>query len=401
MNQATKIYIAATLLVALLPVTTATVNLDSVSYDPAVITAGDRVNLTVTLTEDILPNTVAEDGSNLDVYLQGDNKLTEEHIIIENDRDTPLYIPPGGRWNQRFQVRVQPDAPTGQYDFDVIMNVTDTDKAYTATGSFTMPVDREGVDIHGALVATEPRDIRPGDDNAALEIDWTNTGNKPIEDITVTPRLPDHVEPSYSADEEHYINRLDEAQTTTRRVNVDVDDALKPGRHTAYFTVAYEDQTGNEYEETMNIPLRIDGKPDLTVVTEAGNTTRGTTNQVRVTIQNTGSQDAETVSARTIIERSQPFSAEDRSVFLGEIQAGEERTAVFDVNVASDATNRDHPLRLQIRATGDSDEGDHSVYTWNETLSLTTAGSTTNWLPYLGILGALIAIAIYAYRRNT
>jgi LPXTG-motif cell wall-anchored protein len=41
------------------------------------------------------------------------------------------------------------------------------------------------------------------------------------------------------------------------------------------------------------------------------------------------------------------------------------------------------------------------VYTWNETLSLTTAGSTTNWLPYLGILGALIAIAIYAYRRNT
>jgi hypothetical protein len=279
--------------------------------------------------------------------------------------------------------------------------VTDTDKAYTATGSFTMPVDREGVDINGALVATEPRDIRPGDDNAALEIDWTNTGNKPIEDITVTPRLPDHVEPSYSADEEHYINRLDEAQTTKRRVNVDVDDAVEPGRHTAYFTVAYEDQTGNEYEETVNVPLRIDGKPDLTVVTEAENTTRGTTNQVRVTIQNTGSQDAETVSARTIIERSQPFSAEDRSVFLGEIQAGEERTAVFDVNVASDATNRDHPLRLQIRATGDSDEGDHSVYTWNETLSLTTAGSTTNWLPYLGILGALIAIAIYAYRRNT
>jgi len=400
MKHTTKAIIAAILLVSMLPTVTATVNLESVSYDPTVITAGDRVNITTTLHERLLPDNVEEDGSTLDVYLRPDNKLTRDHVIIEDDRDTPIYIPPAGNWNQRFQVRVEPNAPTGQYDFDVVMNTTSDGKTYTSTGSFKMPVDREGVDLNGHLISTEPRDLRPGDDNTKLAIEWTNTGNKPIEEISIDPALPEHIQPSYSDDETFYINRLGVGESTQKEVSIDIDKPMEPGRYNAFFATSYEDRSGNTYEEDIVIPVRVEGRPDLDITTEQTNVTSATSNTVAVTVSNTGEQDAETVSARTIIERSQPFSASDRSVYIGEIESGEASTAVFNIEMDETRLDSEHQLKLELQATGDSDKGDRSVYTWTETTNLNTTDEATSWLPYLGLLGGLLAISLYFYSRR-
>lgn len=398
MKHIPRNYLLATLIVVLLPLVAATPNLKSVSYDPAIITAGDRVNITTSLHERLLAESV-EDGSNLDISLRADNKLTEDYIVIEDDTDTPIYLPPGGRWNQRFQVRVRENAPTGEYDFNIVMNITKDGETYTSTSTFTMPVDREGVDVNGHLTTTEPKDIRPGDDTAKLVVAWTNTGNKPIEELTMTPSLPEGVEPSYSEDESFYVNRLETGVESEKRVSIDVDENTSPGRHTAFFTTTYEDESGNRYDEDIAIPIRIEGRPDLNVVTTETNVTSGATNQVSITIENTGSQDAETVSARTIIERSQSINAEDRSLYIGEIESGENRTVTFDITV-DDNTLGSEQLRVQLRATGDSEEGDSSVYTWTETTMLSVADTSSSGLPYIGGAGALIVLGVYAYRRR-
>ena len=385
------------LIIGMIPAVTANINVEAVSFDPGVITAGDRVNITTTLHERMI-GVSDETRESLNVRLAADNRLAREQVVIEQDRDTPIYIPEGGRWNQRFSVRVEAGAPTGEYDFDVIINSTTEKGEQITRASFTMPVDRSGVDISGHITTSEPRDIRPDDNNARLDVSFANTGNKPIEEITMIPDLPKHITPSFSEDEKIFINRLGVDESIEKPLSIDIDDRTEPGRKTLVFNTTFEDRSGNTYQENLSVPIRIEDKPTLDIQTESVNVTAGRSNQVAVEIKNTGGHAAEGVSARTILERFQPLNVGDRSTYIGTIEPNETRTALFDVNVDQDAVGI-HQLKLDLRATGDSEEGDSSVYTWTETTDLRINGETTNWLLYLGLTVAAVILAILVYRR--
>ena len=386
--------------------------LNSVSFDPGFISAGDRVNISANLQETDYPDKTWDEDKTLKAVLKADNRLARDYVTIEDDRDESIgFLYPNGVWNQRYQVKVDSGAPTGMYDFEIHLQYledgepieipTGSGSQYTIIKEFSMPVDREGVDISGNVVETDPKTPRPGDSYTDMKIDFTNTGNKPIEEIDLRPETPDLIDTAYSEDEKFFIDRLNEGEKSSRTLSLDLDDDLEPGLHWISFKAEYEDTSSNSYTEKLEMPLRVEGRPDLELFNSSTEMKAGESSRLRVKVENTGEQDAESVTARVLAERSQPFTLEDRSNYIGEIEAGETAEAVLDISADRSADLKTHQLKVQLRANGDSEEGDNSVYTFTEQTKVELTERTQSNLIYIGIVGALLVIITGIYRRRS
>jgi len=389
--------------------------LDAVSFDPGFITAGDRVNISANMHETNYPDKNWDEDKKLKVVLKPDNRLTREYITIEDDRDESIgFLYPDGVWNQRYQVKVDSGAPTGMYDFELhVQYLEDGEpvKIQTKEGSynftvirdFSMPVDNEGVDLSGNVEGTDPKTPRPGDSYTDMQLTFTNTGNKPIEEITLNPETPELVETAYSQDEKFFVDRLNEGDKASRNLSLDLDEDLEEGLHWIKMSATYEDTSSNTYTEKIELPLRVEGRPDLEIVNSSTEMKAGETKQLHVKVENTGEQDAESVTTRVIAERSQPFSLEDRSNYIGEIESGETNEAVLRLSAERSASLKTHQVKVQLRANGDSEEGDQSVYTFTEQAKVELTERNQSNLIFIGLIAALlVAVAgIYRYKSNT
>ena len=402
------------LILSILTITAATGSaapkLDAVSFDPGFITAGDRVNISANMHETNYPDKNWDEDKKLKVVLKPDNRLTREYVTIEDDRDESIgFLYPDGVWNQRYQVKVDSVAPTGMYDFELhVQYLEDGDPVkiqneegsynFTVIRDFSMPVDNEGVDLTGNVEGTDPKTPRPGDSYTDMQLTFTNTGNKPIEEITLNPETPELVETAYSQDEKFFVDRLNEGSKASRTLSLDLDEDLEEGLHWINMSATYEDTSSNTYTEQIELPLRVEGKPDLEIVNSSTEMKAGETKQLRVNIENTGEQDAESVTARLIAERSQPFTLEDRSNYIGEIESGETSQAVLDITADRNADLKTHQLKIQIRSNGDSEEGDQSVYTFTEQAQVELTERTQSNLIFIGLIAALIVTVVGVYR---
>lgn len=408
----TAIKIATTLSIFLVMAGAASAapELDAVSFDPGFITAGDRVNISANMHETDYPDKTWDEDKKLKVVLKPDNRLTREYVTIEDDRDESIgFLYPNGVWNQRYRVKVDSGAPTGMYDFElhiqyledgepVEIQTEEGDYNFTVIRDFSMPVDNEGVDITGNVMSTDPKTPRPGDSYTDMKLSFTNTGNKPVEEIELRPETPELVETAYSQDEKFFIDRLNEGGKATRTLSLDLDDDLEAGLHWVKMNAVYEDTSSNQYSEEIRLPLRVEGRPDLELVNASTEMKAGETKQLHVNVENTGEQDAESVTARVIAERSQPFSLEDRSNYIGEIESGETSEAVLRLSAERSASLKTHQVKIQLRANGDSEEGDNSVYTFTEDTEIDLTGRTQSPLIYIGVIAALAVVLAAAYR---
>ncbi|MBC5793341.1 MAG: hypothetical protein H8Z69_04900 [Nanohaloarchaea archaeon] len=386
--------------------------LDGVSFDPGFISAGDRVNISANMHENNYPGKNWDEDRKLKVVLKPDNRLAREHVTIEDDRDDSIgFLYPEAVWNQRYQVKIDSGAPTGMYDFElhiqylengepIEINTQNGKSNVRVIREFSMPVDNEGVDISSNVVKTDPKTPRPGDDYVETHIRYTNTGNKPIEKVEIRPETPEGIAPAYSKDEKFYINRLGEGESTERTLVMDLDEDLSAGLHQIGLKTTYEDTSGNRYSKKLEVPLRVEGRPDLELVNAEKGMKAGGTEQLHLQVENVGGQDAESVTVRMIAERTQPFSLEDRSNYIGGIETGDTGEAVLKISADRSANLKTHQIKIQLRANGDSEEGDNSVYTFTEETDLELTGRTQSPLIYVGVLATLLLVlgSVYQYR---
>lgn len=413
-SKKSKFAITLSVLLLLLGTASATPKLDAVSYEPVFISAGDRVNISANIHETDYPDKNWDENKRLKVVLKPGNRLSEEYVTIEDDQDTSIgFLYPEGVWNQRFGIKVDSGAPTGLYRFDlhiqylengepVSIETEDGSKNITVIREFSMPVDREGVDISSNVLSTEPSVPRPGDNYVETEIRFTNTGNKPIEEIDIRPATPENIQTSYSSDEKFYINKLRSGGSAEKTISFNLDEELSAGLHKINLSAVYEDESGNSYGERLEIPFRVEGRPDLEIVNSSMKMKAGGMKDLRLKVRNRGEQDAESVTARVLAERSQPFSLEDRSNYIGEIESGETAEAVMSISSDRNAALKEHNLKIQLRANGDSEEGDQSVYTFTEETGVELSERSESSLIYVGVFAALLVVigAVYRYRSR-
>lgn len=371
--------------------------LQDVSFDPGVIAAGDRVDITASIHYDIYDGD--EEEKNIDVALSPDNRLAEEYVTFEDDYSDSIFIYPGGGWNQQFQVKVHGDAPSGDYRFTVDITESNRNSNVTYEEEFVMPVEKEGVDLTADVVQTSPDNPRTGDNDVRMDLRVSNTGSKDIEEVEIIPEFPEGISSSDSMTEKLFIDRIGESSSSNQELKLDIADELRPGVYRINLSTSYEDTDSNSYTEEMSIPLRVEGRPDLELANASMEMKAGSTSDLELTVVNTGSQDAETVSARVIAQSSQPFSLADRSDYIGEIKPGEKGKAVLSISSDRSASLKKHQLKIEMRANGDSDEGDNSVYTFTGNASVDLEERSQASLIYIGVAAAGLVLLLAAFRH--
>ena len=371
--------------------------LEQVSTDPAFPSAGMDVTIATTIYEE----GTREDRGRYSARLEPSNRLVEQHVRILDDETVTLgYLTTGTSFVTKHDVKILPSAPTGTYAFDLIL--TDMKTGAKITKPVRIDVEQEGVDIDATLIETSPRQLRPGDTTSQATIRITNTGNVPVEDITIRPSFSENITPLYSEDEKIRIASLNVKDYQDITVGFDVSKDVSEGRHVSTLLTTYEDDESNQFEEAFTIPLRVEGRPILTIDETIKTMQGGETKKLRVTVRNKGSQDAENVEARLLLQEGQPFTPLDRSTYIGRISPGENKTASFTVEAAQNSEEQEHNVEVELRATGDRQEGDRNVYIERKSITVDITGQKTSILLPLGasVLAILLAIVVFITLRK-
>ncbi|MGM5484832.1 MAG: COG1361 S-layer family protein [Nanobdellota archaeon] len=374
--------------------------MDNVHYDPAVIASGDEVDIVVRYHHEA--NSFSDDRINNPDYefrvtLESDDELTEKFVTLQDTEGNQLggAIYAGGHYNKKFRVKVNNDAPAGNYEFRLVGQWYENGEPLDSESfiRFRMPVKKEGIILDLSTIETQPAEVRPGDNYVKIVSFVENSGEKDAKSVELDLDLPEGMETSYAGDNRRWVGMVKAGQKKEITSFVDVDDKIEPGRHTLKYDFDYMDLDNNEYSKMTQIPFRIKPRPYLEVTSSDGSSLAGNSGELGITVKNTGTESAESVDVRLLKQNSQPFDFDVRSNYLGELEPGENGTVMFDIDVMRDATIREHDFKVLIRSKGDSDEGDENIYTYARRAEFDVTGEAPN--PYLRMgLGAFALVMV-------
>lgn len=387
-------------LLLLIPFAHAELQIDSIQFDPAIIASGDHVDIVVQFHDtglSMTQNYLGDPSYQFKVTLEQDDTLTQNYILMEDTegKDLQGIITRGGQYNKRFRVKVNDNAPAGNYGFKLVgqwyHNSQPTDS--TQYLRFTMPVKKQGIALSVANVISNPQKIRSGDKNILLTTTLANTGEKTAKNIRIALSYPDGITSSYTNNNDLNVGSIDAGKESPVQFYIDTDRFVKEGLYNIMYSLSYQDTDNNNYQSTSSFPLVIKKKPNIIVTESSGTGLAGNDVLLRITVQNQGEETADAVDVRILKQSSQPFDMDVRSDYLGQLKPGENGTAIFTIAAKDDAEIKEHKLSVIIRAKGDSAEGDDNIYTFTDAAKITIEGRKANNYPlYAGIFLALVII---------
>lgn len=380
----------------------ATLKLDNILFDPAIIAAGDEVDIVIQYHHESITEEDERVGSKdytFQVILEPDDTLTQKYVVIQDAEgdDEQGRIFASGYYNKRFRVKVMPNAVPGNYEFKLTgqwFRDGEPDSAYQYL-RFTMPVKKEGIILDLASFVTVPAEVRPGDNFVKIVGYIENAGEKDAKSIEIQMKTPDGIDASYANNNRVWAGLIGAGESKEVTFYVDVDEKADEGVYDLQFDVDYMDLDNNRYQKLITIPFLVKPRPYLEIVKSEGEGLSGSSGKLYITVMNTGSESAEAVDIRLLKQNSQPFNMDVRSDYIGELEPGEEGLAVFNIDVTSEAEPKEHYFKVLIRSKGDSDEGDDNIYTYNRRATFSVTGEAPNNLRNYGLAAAaVIAVVI-------
>ena len=393
MKNTIKIFLVMVLLVLFTSMVNADINVEGISFDPAIIAAGDEVDITVNFRELVSPGSSSNTEANepeysLNVFLEPSDTISEKHItILDAKGDSNIgHLFALGVWKKTFRVKVNNDAVPANYELKLKFQY---EKNGVLEGAFLvhrfiLPVKHEGIVLGIANIVTEPSAVRPGDDFVEVTTYIENSGSKSAKSIEAKLSIPDGLEHSYSDNNRKWIGSLSSNESKQLSFFINIDENADSEQYALDLDLNYEDLDNNDYTKKLSFPLLVKERPNIEVVDVKGDGKAGSKITLEVTLKNIGTEDAEAIDARIIKQSSQPFSFDLRSNYLGELKVGETGKAVFTINIDKEAEQKEHSLKLLIRAKGDSDKGNNDIYTFNRRAIVNVDGKKVN--PVVGMV---------------
>jgi hypothetical protein len=180
-----------------------------------------------------------------------------------------------------------------------------------------------------------------------------------------------------------------------------VSEDAEPGNRSLTFGVEYENEDGDV--RTTETPVRKsvtvgEEVDDFEVVGVDTSVTAGGSGELRVDVRNTGGETVEDSNAKVFL--NDPLSSSDNSAFLGEMEPGETKTAVFTVSATGDAVAKEYAASMEVRyddATGDTGLADGMSF------GLPVSSSSGGVPPaYVGVALVVFIIAggVFFYTRR-
>lgn len=380
------------ILTILTPIASAS-SMDILATDPAPIEPGDVVDITVRLD------------------LRSDTDITSATLQpLRTDLVRPIgnvksysKIQQGDTITATMTVAISNEAPEG--NIPILFRLRGDNYQKTFDKRVRIADSLENPTLRIGSIRTVPQDLLRDTDNNELQITLNNLGDKAAQQLLVDIRETEGLEPSYTYSLRDTASRLlgNEDTTLTFKADIteDAPDILQTTMDIEY-KIADDDSSNSMREESLQLDIPLSKSPFLTVtdVEQRGSFAPGSNdNELRLTVQNTGEGDAEDARIRIFPDISYPFIFDATTKYAASIlEEGESVTVPFDVEVVSDADQREFPLRTELESRVGSTRYDRS-----ERVSITVEGDPVSDFPiqYVTLIGiAILAIGIGVYRKQ-
>jgi len=392
MKNLRKLLLGFAMFFGLFQLAFANIELENLYFDPAIIAAGDQVDIVVEYKATHLEvDRIGNPEYKFEVELQTDDDLSDKYVTIIDKFGDDLKgtVLAGEVYNKVFRIKVANDAPAADYQFKLLGRWYKNDVAERVSKEidFLVPIKKEGIILNVANLNTNPSQVRPGDKFVEIKTYIENVGQKDSKSVEVILKPnSDLISSSYTDNNRKWVGRLNAGESKEISFFLNIDEDLVANLYELNLDLNYMDLDDNEYEENINVPFLIKDRSYIEVVNFSGSSLAGDMGELRVEVKNTGSQSAESVDVRILKQSSQPFDFDVRSSYIGELESGESGVAIFNFKVSDKAEIKTHDFKLLIRTKGDTDEGDDSIYTYNRRGQFDVTGEAQNNYIIFGLM---------------
>lgn len=396
-----QLYLLAFLL--LIPAASAQLNIDGISTDPAVLAAGDSVDVIVHYSTQTANDRLGDEDWAFRLRLVAGDEQTQEFVRITDPqgRDRFATLPAGATRTKVYRVHVSEQAPSGRYAFKLEGEwaLRGVPQPGLLTERFDLDVKREAIVLSVADIQSEPQRLLPGSREAALHVNVANSGVKDSVDTTIRFQLPEGIKPSYASGSQVYLGSVPAGERAQATLFVDVDKSLASGEYVVPVQMRYKDDSQNAYSSSTSSILYVSEKPRLEVNSSLVRASTASDVVIELMVTNTGVVAAEAIDVRLLKESNQPFSLETRSGYIGKLAPGESGLVRVVASVDRHAVASEYNIPVLVRAKGDSDENDQTIYTYRSSTSVEVTQRSTNSWVVAGIVLVLVLAGLFAWRK--
>jgi len=373
-------------------------------------TAGPNSNIEAQLINtDPVPLQSGEQGDlRFKVTNEGDAEASVEVQLIDNypfqvkeDRQRSYdlgSLVPGQEYQISTEVVVAGDAPDGANDFRARIITGDLNR----TINIPVEVQSQDIELNLANIQTQPSQLMPDTDNNQISIDIVNNGDKTAENVVLNLNTPASFEETSSLSIRKALGNINPGEMKTATFNLDINESASSGLNEFEAILEYSaDDSTSEITQSNSFELNIEGKPQFRIIDSESDLRTGSTNEVRLTVENYGQETSSSTRIRVMDSSDQPFTYDSSSQYIGTLEAGQEGEAVFTIETEADADVKDYLVDFEIRGVKDTE-----VFVEDETASIEVQnGQEENedggvTLPLIGLIVVLIGTGLYFIKKR-
>ncbi|MEM2708483.1 MAG: NEW3 domain-containing protein [Candidatus Methanomethylicia archaeon] len=219
---------------------------------------------------------------------------------------------------------------------DELNNIYNTSRMFTAIFSVKSP--------HFTLVSSSyiPSRVYPGDSEVSIFVNLLNSGEDKAEDVEVSLILPKGFKSTTPSSTKAIPGTIMPGSSIQFRFYIDVMDSTASKSYNLTLNVTYKSGF-----QTFNIPIQVSEKASFKILSiNPQNMYAGDTKvKIIVNVKNTGNVDADSVSLELIGGNRITGTTID---YLGLIEAGGEKSAIFIVDVDESTPTEDLNVKINI-----------------------------------------------------
>ena len=328
----------------------ATTNLNAllINTDPVPVQSGEDAEINFKIR-----NTGGTEAENVEVEIVDSFPF---ELKPDRQRNYSLgEVTPGQEYQISSEVLVADNAPDGMNDFKVRISYGDL----SVVKNVPVQVQSQDIELNLANLKTTPTQLTPDTEDAKMTLEVVNNGEKTAENAVLNIELPETFQATSSFSTRQALGNIAPGEVKTAEFTFDVEETAESGDVEIPAEISYStdssEATSRITEET-GFNFYLAGKPQFEVTDVEANLQVGANQrELRLEIQNTGSEESGSTRVRVLDSSDLPFDYDSSSKYIGTLEPNQTGTAVFEVDTESSAEAKEYLIDFEIRGVKDTE----------------------------------------------
>ena len=328
----------------------ATTNLNAllINTDPVPVQSGEDAEINFKIR-----NTGGTEAENVEVEIVDSFPF---ELKPDRQRNYSLgEVTPGQEYQISSEVLVADNAPDGMNDFKVRISYGDL----SVVKNVPVQVQSQDIELNLANLKTTPTQLTPDTEDAKMTLEVVNNGEKTAENAVLNIDLPETFQATSSFSTRQALGNIAPGEVKTAEFTFDVEETAESGNVEIPAEISYStdssEATSRITEET-GFNFYLAGKPQFEITdVEADLQAGANQRELRLEVQNTGSEESSSTRIRVLDSSDLPFDYDSSSKYIGTLEPNQTGTAVFEVDTESSAEAKEYLIDFEIRGVKDTE----------------------------------------------